>query len=113
MKQENVNMVIFSTCFKTDHFSEGERDRKRGRHKREAEREYKKYEKKKKELAHTRYKASPDLCVFQSVRCGQAVASSVCTQFHQELCAGADGLDTLQNGELDPSHCESTESTTT
>lgn len=111
-------MVIFSTCFKTDHFSEGENDRKRGRHKREAERKKKKYEKKqKKKLAHTRYKASPDLCVcvcvFESVRCGQAVASSVCTQFYQELCDGADGLDTLQKAELDPSHCESTESTTT
>lgn len=36
------------------------------------------------------------------------MASSVCTQFHHELRAGADGLDTLQNTELDPSLCEST-----
>lgn len=106
-------MVIFSTCFKTDHFSEGEKDREKGRRKREAERQKKKYEQKnKKELAHTRYKASPDMCVFQSVRCGQAAASSVCTHFHQELCARADGLDTLQNAEPDPSLSESTESTT-
>lgn len=70
LKQENVNMVIFSTCFKTDHFSEREKDSKRGRHKREAEKEKKKYEKKKKQkkLAHTRYKASPDLCVCSSLR---------------------------------------------
>lgn len=64
LKQENVNMVIFSTCFKTDHFSEREKDSKRGRHKREAEKEKKKYEKKKsKKSWPTHDIRPPQICV--------------------------------------------------
>lgn len=102
-------MVIFSTCFKADRFSQAEKEIEGGR-KREGDRNRqreKEMKKKEKKNWPTHDRGPPQICVFQSVRCGQAVASSVCTQFHQEPCPGADGFDTLQNTKLDLSHCES------
>lgn len=69
-------MVIFSTCFKTDHFSQAGKERGRegeiekGRtqeRSRQREKEILKKRERKKNLAHTRYKASPDLCVCSSL----------------------------------------------
>lgn len=114
LKQENVNMVIFSTCFKTDQFSQAlgklkERERRRERQ-RETQTESKRNEK---SGPHTIEGLPRIVCVFHSLRCGQAAASYVCTQYHRELWPGADGLSALQNTKLDLSHCESRESTTT
>lgn len=100
LKQENVNMVIFSTCFKTDRFSQVGRRRAR-----EKKRERQTEEKRGKKIGpHTIEGLPRFVCVFQSVRCGEALASSVCEGSGPVLTASHQtGL----------SHCESGESKTT